>query len=59
MTGAVYSFYQFAQPLDQRLTDTEWRQMMGIQVGDDGMYAQPAMDPVRWTQEFNLSWRTM
>ena len=59
MTGAVYSFYQFAQPIDQRLTDTEWRQMMGIQVGDDGMYSQPAMDPIWWTQEFNLSWREM
>ena len=31
MTGAVYSFYQFVQPLNERLTDTEWRRMLGIE----------------------------
>ncbi|MDO4534172.1 MAG: DUF3160 domain-containing protein, partial [Coriobacteriia bacterium] len=29
--GAVYSFYQFEQPMSERLTDTEWREMMGIE----------------------------
>ena len=28
-TGPVYNFYQFEQPIDQRLTDEEWRYMTG------------------------------
>lgn len=59
MTGAVYSFYQFAQPLNERLTDTEWRRMLGIELGEDGSYTEPVIDPVWWTQDFSLSWRTM
>ena len=27
-SGAVYSFYQFEQPLSNRLTDSEWRSMV-------------------------------
>jgi hypothetical protein len=30
-SGAAFSFYQFQQPMDHRLTDTEWRQMLGIE----------------------------
>jgi hypothetical protein len=26
--GGVYSYYEFIQPIDQRLTDDEWREMM-------------------------------
>ena len=29
-SGAAYSFYQFQQPMDHRLTDLEWQQMLGI-----------------------------
>lgn len=34
--GSVYSFYQFPWPSGDRLTDTKWRQMMGIQVDENG-----------------------
>ena len=27
--------------------------------GEDGSYTEPAIDPVWWTQDFSLSWRTM
>ena len=37
-SGTVYSFYQFAQPISERLTDTKWRQMMGIELTDEGTY---------------------
>ena len=57
-SGATYSFYQFVQPIDQRLTDTTWRQMLGIMARDDGTYAteeeKPA--PVSWVDDFTLSW---
>ncbi len=36
--GAVYSFYQFKQPISDRLTDSKWRQMMGIELDDNGNY---------------------
>ena len=29
--GCIYSFYQFEQPISDRLTDSEWRQKMGIE----------------------------
>ena len=30
--GSVYSFYQFEQPLSERLTDSDWRKMLGIEI---------------------------
>lgn len=36
--GSVYSFYQFTQPINDRMTDTQWRFMMGIQADEDGYY---------------------
>ena len=51
--GSVYSFYQFEWPMDDRLTDTKWRQMMGIQVGDDWNYTseKPIKQP-EWTASY-------
>ena len=37
-SGVIYDFYQFEQPIGERLTDTEWRQMIGQEIGEDGMY---------------------
>lgn len=34
-SGAVYSFYEFEHPLSDRLTDTKWRQKLGIEMIDD------------------------
>ena len=36
--GGVFSFYSFAQPLAERLTDETWRTMLGIDptIGSDG-----------------------
>lgn len=51
--GAVYSFYQFEQPISQRMTDSEWRQMMGIATTDDGTYSyDTAIDQPEWTQSY-------
>ena len=51
--GSVYSFYQFEWPMDDRLTDTKWRQMMGIQPGDDWNYTseKPIKQP-EWTASY-------
>lgn len=36
--GTVYSFYQFVQPIDDRMTDKEWRRKLGIEVDIDENY---------------------
>lgn len=56
--GSVYSFYQFEQPLSDRMTDSEWRQMMGISVTDDGTYSyDTAIDQPEWTQSYRYVYR--
>ena len=55
--GAVYSFYQFEQPLSNRLTDSTWRQMMGIALTDDGAYStNSAIEQPAWTQSYRYKY---
>lgn len=37
-SGPVYTFYEFAQPISNRLNDEEWRKMLGIFNRDDGTW---------------------
>lgn len=58
--GSVYSFYQFSWPMEDRLTDTKWRQLMGIQAGEDGYYNyynqdKPVDRPI-WTQSYRYQY---
>ena len=57
--GAVYSFYQFEQPASDRLTDSEWREMMGIELpaGSQYQYNDPAYHVEDWTQGFQYERR--
>lgn len=61
-SGASYSFYQFEQPIDQRLTDSTWRQMLGIQQPEDGSYQDYEVtkannaNVVPWVADFTRSW---
>ena len=50
--GAVYSFYQFEQPMSERLTDTEWREMMGIEAIGGTTYNKPEKHVEDWTSDF-------
>ena len=56
--GAVYSFYQFEQPMSERLTDTEWREMMGIEAVGGTTYNKPDKHVEDWTSDFQYesSW---
>ena len=36
--GTVFSFYQFVQPISDRMTDKEWRRKLGIDVDIDENY---------------------
>ena len=53
-SGVVFSYYEFEQPIAERLTDSEWRKMMGIDIGDDGNFAKPAQDIEEWTRGFQV-----
>jgi hypothetical protein len=51
--GSVYSFYQFEWPMDDRLTDTKWRLMMGFQADEN--YNRVTEKPIKqpeWTESY-------
>ncbi|MBE5826868.1 MAG: DUF3160 domain-containing protein [Butyrivibrio sp.] len=54
--GSVYSFYQFVQPINERLTDTEWRdRLAGGYINDDWQWVEIDDKPVQ--PEWTLSYR--
>ncbi|MBQ7584208.1 MAG: DUF3160 domain-containing protein [Lachnospiraceae bacterium] len=56
--GAVYDFYQFEQPLSDRLTDHEWRVMLGIDADDNGDYhweGDEIPDKPEWTERYRIT----
>ena len=53
--GAVYSFYQFENEMGNRLSDSEWRYMMGLESDENNRYvSSPAESPEEWTKEFMI-----
>ncbi len=55
--GSVYSFYQFAWPMDDRLTDSKWRQMLGIQPNEEGYHERDAsLQKPGWTQSYRYQY---
>lgn len=51
--GSVYSFYQFAWPINDRLTDSKWRQMMGIHENAEGNYEKDqSIERPDWTTSY-------
>ena len=54
-SGTVYNWYQFEQPLSDRMTDTAWRQLMGISPMEDGSYnreTEGRPDKPAWTLDY-------
>ncbi|MCR5502479.1 MAG: DUF3160 domain-containing protein [Lachnospiraceae bacterium] len=54
-SGSVYSFYQFIQPIDERMTDSEWRdRLSGGHLDDDWNWVPNEDQPVQpeWTQSY-------
>lgn len=57
--GSVYDFYQFAWPMEDRLTDSKWRQMMGLQTDEEGNYHyEKVISKPEWTESYRtrLEW---
>ena len=58
-SGSVFNWYQFEQPMTERMTDSEWRQLMGIQMQEDGNYnweKTGAPDKPAWTMEYRYDY---
>lgn len=55
--GSVYTFYQFPWPMDDRLTDSKWRQMMGLEYDENGNYNydRPVRQP-DWTASYRYEY---
>lgn len=52
-SGSVYTFYQFEWSLNDRLTDSEWRLMMGWELNENNEYEKTAeIEQPDWTQEY-------
>ena len=52
-SGVVYNFYQFEQPIGERLTDTQWRQKTGEWAGEDGWFHKDeTLEKPWWTQSY-------
>lgn len=55
--GSVYSFYQFAWPMEDRLTNTRWHQMMGIKPNEDGNYERDqSITKPEWTASYRYKY---
>ncbi len=54
-TGTVFDFYQFEQPLSDRMTDTEWRQRIGVWMSEEGTYNWNAVvEKPWWTASYRV-----
>ena len=52
-SGVVYNFYQFEQPIGERLTDTEWREKTGEWAGEDGWFHRDeTLEKPWWTESY-------
>jgi len=54
-SGSVFTFYQFKWPLEDRLTDSKWHQMLGIQQSEEGEWVYEKDSTIRqpeWTESY-------
>lgn len=52
-SGSVYTFHQFRWPIEDRLTDAKWHQMMGIKQNEEGTYeVDTSIRQPEWTQSY-------
>lgn len=52
-TGSVYNYYEFVWPMDDRLTDSKWREMIGALPGAGYMYERDdSMVNPEWTKSY-------
>lgn len=56
--GGVFTYYQFEQPLSDRMTDSQWRQKLGLELTDDMQYIRDdSLEQPQWTQSYRSKWQ--
>ena len=51
--GGIYNYYQFEKPLSERMTDTDWRRQLGMEMDEDDGYAYYwDTEPADWTMSY-------
>ena len=55
--GGVFNYYQFVQPISDRMTDSEWRIKLGLQMDDDGWYRGESVQSPAWTDSYRHYWK--
>ena len=55
-SGTVFGFYQFAQPMNERLTDEEWQAQLGLSFDENIGFVEPQNrpQPVEWSRDATL-----
>ena len=57
-SGSVYTFYQFTWPIEDRLTDSRWHQMMGIKPNEEGDYqTDQSITQPEWTESYRYRYK--
>lgn len=55
--GGVFTYYQFEQPLSDRMTDSQWRQKLGLELTEDMQYIRDdSLEQPQWTQSYRSKW---
>lgn len=54
--GGVFNFYQFEQPISDRMTDKEWRIKLGMCMDDNDEYHFEEVEQPAWTQSYRYRW---
>ena len=56
--GGVFNYYQFVQPISDRMTDKEWRIKLGIQLDDNDEYhPDNGIESPAWTDSYRYVWK--
>ncbi|MBR4733271.1 MAG: DUF3160 domain-containing protein [Lachnospiraceae bacterium] len=55
--GGVFNYYQFVQPISDRMTDSKWRIKLGLQMDDDGWYRGESVEGPEWTDSYRHYWK--
>lgn len=55
--GTVFTYYEFENSISNRLTDSDWRRMIGMELTDDMEYLEPADVPhPEWTSSYRTDY---
>ena len=55
--GGTFSYYEFSVPIDSRMTDSEWRQKIGMELNDDMEYEYGnEVEQPSWTESYRYSY---